>query len=357
MQRVASASEETSECARESLASARTVLGAMTQLYLSFGVQNGVQPEALCAAAGISPGDVADRHAQVPYAWHRAVHDALFEHVQQDSGSVELGMLGATLEHFGYVGLAIKSAATPLAAIQLLVDSVALMDTGYQHHRPRLCVGETQATLTVPVLAQGEEPPPDGMESVFVILVEALRSRDGQRAEPREVQFAHARAPGVQRQLEAYFQAHVSFERAQHGIVWDNAVMRRQSLHANVHAAPHFARQVGSLLDRQHHPLQVEVSRQIKELLARRDLTQATVAGLLGMSARTLQRQLRSLGVSYQQLLADERQAAAKRLLSDRSLSIYQVAHELGYEEVSAFYRAFRLWTGLSPSAYRRHLV
>jgi AraC-like DNA-binding protein len=134
-------------------------------------------------------------------------------------------------------------------------------------------------------------------------------------------------------------------------------VMRRQSLHANVHAAPHFARQVGSLLDRQHHPLQVEVSRQIKEHLARRDLTQATVAGLLGMSARTLQRQLRSLGVSYQQLLADERQAAAKRLLSDRSLTIYQVAHELGYEEVSAFYRAFRLWTGLSPSAYRRHLV
>lgn len=339
--------------AREST-SGRTVLAALTQLYLSFGVQNGVAPELLCSAAGISPADVADRHAQVPYAWHSAIHDALFARVRQDSGSVELGMLGASLEHFGYLGLAVKNAATPLDALRLLVDSVCLMDTGYRHQRPQLHVDETLTTLTVPALERDEHPP-DGMESVFVILVEALRGGDGERALPRELRFAHARAPEVRRHLELYFQAPIHYACAQHGIVWETAVLRRQSLHANVHAATHFARQVSTLLDRQHHPLLVEVTRHIKEQLARRDLSQATVAALLGMSARTLQRQLRGLGVSYQQMLASERLAAAKRLLPDRAVTVYQVAHALGYDEVSAFYRAFRLWTGVSPSEYRRH--
>jgi AraC-like DNA-binding protein len=78
------------------------------------------------------------------------------------------------------------------------------------------------------------------------------------------------------------------------------------------------------------------------------------VAKRVGMSERTLKRHLKLNGSSYQRLLDQVRRDRATALLHDGSVSIDQVALQLGYGDPANFTRAFRKWTGLSPTAWRR---
>jgi len=78
------------------------------------------------------------------------------------------------------------------------------------------------------------------------------------------------------------------------------------------------------------------------------------VARKLAISARTLERRLKAHGVVYRQLVDDTRRVFAIDYLKDRNQSLTEIAFLLGYSEVSAFHRAFRRWTGSTPSDYRK---
>jgi AraC-like DNA-binding protein len=77
-------------------------------------------------------------------------------------------------------------------------------------------------------------------------------------------------------------------------------------------------------------------------------------ARALGISTRTMQRQLKEEGTTYAEVLDALRREMAAGLLLNHTLAIYEVAFLLGYSEPSTFYRAFRRWHGMSPGDYRR---
>jgi AraC-like DNA-binding protein len=74
----------------------------------------------------------------------------------------------------------------------------------------------------------------------------------------------------------------------------------------------------------------------------------------LAMSPRTLQRRLAEHGHRYADLLDSTRAGAALSYLSDRQISLAEVAYLLGFAEQSSFNHAFRRWTGKAPSEYRK---
>lgn len=78
------------------------------------------------------------------------------------------------------------------------------------------------------------------------------------------------------------------------------------------------------------------------------------IAARLGFSERTLQRRLQSLQLNFQQLVERLRFNAACRYLLQGGLPLTEIGYQLGYSEPSAFSRAFRRWSGVSPLAYRR---
>ncbi len=80
------------------------------------------------------------------------------------------------------------------------------------------------------------------------------------------------------------------------------------------------------------------------------------VSHQLGMSVSTLRRQLLDEGTSFQRLKDECRQAAAMQYLATGELTYTEIAGLLGFDEVSAFFRAFRRWTGTTPSGYRASL-
>jgi AraC-like DNA-binding protein len=82
-----------------------------------------------------------------------------------------------------------------------------------------------------------------------------------------------------------------------------------------------------------------------------------TVATRLRMSSRTLKRKLQQLGVSFQQLQDEARKRDSIRLLSDPTLTVEAVASRVGYTDPANFTRAFRKWTGSTPSMFRSNLA
>ncbi|MGB1581261.1 MAG: helix-turn-helix domain-containing protein, partial [Nevskiales bacterium] len=111
----------------------------------------------------------------------------------------------------------------------------------------------------------------------------------------------------------------------------------------------------------QENALQAESALKIRERVRREVVlgpngypSQAEVAQRLKMTTRTMRRHLDKEGVKFSELLDQAKRRDAIRLLDDSEAEIQNVAAHLGYQEPANFTRAFRQWTGQSPSEYRQ---
>lgn len=99
-----------------------------------------------------------------------------------------------------------------------------------------------------------------------------------------------------------------------------------------------------------------EVEQRLETLLESGEIGIARVASDLGCSRQTLYRRLKAEGVTYEQLLDGLRRRLALRLMREQGLSVKEAAYRLGFSDPAAFSRAFKRWTGASPSEMRtRH--
>lgn len=105
----------------------------------------------------------------------------------------------------------------------------------------------------------------------------------------------------------------------------------------------------------QASPFQAEVERRLEPLLASGELRIERLARDLGYSRQTLYRRLKAEGATYEQLLDGLRRRLGLRFMRE-GLSVKEAAYRLGFSDPAAFSRAFKRWTGSSPSGIRtRH--
>lgn len=101
-------------------------------------------------------------------------------------------------------------------------------------------------------------------------------------------------------------------------------------------------------------PIHEKLSQLIDQRLGRESVDLEALAEKLGLTPRTLRRQLSTFGTSFSEVLNRERRKKAEMLLSTGSIKLSQLATHLGYSNQSAFSRAFRDWSGEPPSAALR---
>jgi AraC-like DNA-binding protein len=96
------------------------------------------------------------------------------------------------------------------------------------------------------------------------------------------------------------------------------------------------------------------VRRVLRKQLIANECSMESVAAELGMHRRTLDRRLKRHGMLYGTVVESVKCVVACQLLRDTDLQMQQVAESLRYSNAANFSTAFRRWTGVTPSAYRR---
>jgi len=176
----------------------------------------------------------------------------------------------------------------------------------------------------------------------------------------REVLVQHQRPADVS-SYEATFGAPVRFGQPTNALILDRQVARIPLVTAQPAVAGFLERvaraELGQLepaRDTASRAIPSSVRAAVREAIETGDASIAVVARRLGTSARTLQRSLGALGVTYREVTDAERWAIAGPLVASTDLSIDEIALRLGYAESKAFRRAFRRWSGVTPGEVRR---
>lgn len=81
-------------------------------------------------------------------------------------------------------------------------------------------------------------------------------------------------------------------------------------------------------------------------------ISREKIAATMLVSVRTLNRRLAALGTSYRQVLEQYKQEKALLLLSQPNINLTDIAFRLGFADLSSFSRAFKSWTGYSPTHF-----
>jgi len=101
---------------------------------------------------------------------------------------------------------------------------------------------------------------------------------------------------------------------------------------------------------------QTPLQREIRLILLgkiREQPVASEIALELGLSRRSLYRRLQEENATFQGLLDDVRGSVAIQFLSSTHLPVEEIAYRVGFTDQSNFRKAFRRWTGATPSSYR----
>ena len=101
-------------------------------------------------------------------------------------------------------------------------------------------------------------------------------------------------------------------------------------------------------------PLERDIERRIEPLLETGEVRIDRIARDLGLSRQTLYRRLKSEGTTFEQIVDRVRRRLALRLVREQRLPVKEAAWRLGFSDPAAFSRAFKRWTGSSPTALQR---
>ena len=151
-----------------------------------------------------------------------------------------------------------------------------------------------------------------------------------------------------------FFQAPVLFSQPLTALYADAAILHLQPSEQRSQLKNHLIEQFASQQGYAHEDYVAHTKMIIQSVLATGEATLSVVANLLNLHPRQLQTELQQRRSSFRQLLDEVRYSEAQLQLSHSAISLTDLALGLGYADETAFSRAFKRWSGLSPRQWRQ---
>ena len=180
--------------------------------------------------------------------------------------------------------------------------------------------------------------------------VNILRTLCGSDWRPEEVLLPRA-APADQALYRHHFRALVRFNQESATSSFQPAIWICASP-APILSAGHAEERIQRLKSAQGPEFSDDIRRLLRTRLTSNHCSADDIAHLLTMHRRTLARRLKGSGMGYRAITNEIRFEIASQLLEDTTVPLGEIAAALGYSEASAFTRAFRRWSGQTPTAW-----
>lgn len=310
----------------------------------------GISSDSWLTGLRLSPEQLSDSQTRI--SWRQAI-----EIIRRALPTLPLDGVGLAMGsnqnggNFGLLGLAMKTARTFGDAVRIGLD--------YQHSLGPLMdlTLEENDDGTLAVIATAPEEANDLLpflcEEMFSSTLMLGRELAGNDFSPLRLELGYP-APTCTDQYQALFRCELAFNQPRHAMVLDPRWMQMPFSSYN----PVTSQQALSLCRAQLATLTspgettAAVERQLRPRL--RDNPQMSeVAETLHLSERTLRRQLADEQTSFSEVHDRIRTERALQLLQDPDLDIATIGNQLGFNDAREFRRAFKRWTGQTPSETR----
>lgn len=183
-------------------------------------------------------------------------------------------------------------------------------------------------------------------------MLNIMQSLCGHGWKPSQVTLAHRKPDDVE-PFRQFFRAPLLFDAEQNALVFlaewltyrlpvDDPELRRQLME-----------QIKAIEARHWSSFPEQVRSVLRAALLTDRADADHIASLFSIHRRTLNRRLNQDGISFKDLVEEERYEIARQSLLDTDLHVGAVAALLGYADASAFTRAFRRWSGAAPAEWR----
>lgn len=278
---------------------------------------------------------------------------ALLETVAREANpTIGLDMGGAIeLGDFGVLGHAMAAAATIGEALQIFARYLYVFS---QSNEFRLDVAKRQAVCTYGASILQPELVRQDAEFTIGVITHGVFGLTGRQVKPHLIEFSHTRLPGA-RKHENFFGCEVLFGRAATRIHFARDALNEPVLCADaglLHALKFYMDD--RLITRsEEEDIVVKTRHLISTSLTEGVPTLDQIAQRMGMSGRSLQRRLAERDLLFRDMVESICKPIAMDYVNNTGYSLTDIALMVGYNDLSAFSRAFRRWTGKSPSEIR----
>ena len=184
-----------------------------------------------------------------------------------------------------------------------------------------------------------------------------FRQTLGEHVVPVSVRFAHALSADCAA-YQRFFRCPLYFSDTVNEIRFSRAVWDAVPPQANPMSYRFFINQCRRLSTVMDEPLSYSDVVRVRLRIASKMPSLSEIMADLHLTARTLQRRLQEEHTDFEKIQKEVRIERARELLARGGMHNDEIARCLGFGGSSAFSRAFKSWTGQSPSNFRReHIV
>jgi len=193
-------------------------------------------------------------------------------------------------------------------------------------------------------------------EATLSAAVVVLRAMTESNISPVEVSFKHAPPQKLDDYSKA-FNCPILFNQPQNYIAYGTEDLEMRTAKADVSINKFLVERVEEEtkgIELSANKIVFEVENLIKDALPSGIPGVDQIGQLMALSRRTLTRRLSENGLTFRDLIKKTQEEVSRDLLKNSTISIAEIAFETGFSEQSAFSRAFKNWTNISPAEYRK---
>lgn len=259
--------------------------------------------------------------------------------VGQQAGPASVGQLAELAVHAPNVGTALHS----------MILHVCLNDRGAV---PTLTSEDGVAKLGHAVYIPMQEGMRQIADGALATMSNLLRALCGETWAPAEVRFAHTPPRNI-KPYESFFRAPLVFEADENALIFPARWLQQPLPDADIKQHILTVKRLTTIEAGMGIEFQEQIYSILRPLIVSQTCSAEHLANMLSLHPRTLNRRLEEQGTSYREIVGKLRYEVAKQFLLDTNMPLIKISTMLGYADASVFSRAFRRWSGITPSAWR----